>query len=132
MTSSDLQIPGIRSNVSHSSVEPSKGWVLFRLKDTSPYPHLPGGEGGGGRELRYQKATHRQMAMRSRSGERQNIGAVKAKKGGSQLQTKHLIRIVACKMFWFSLYFVKYMMFFLLKMIYVTSLLKSLLHTILH
>ena len=56
-------------------------------------------------------ATHCQMAMWSRIGERQSKGVVKAKKGGSRLQTKHLKRIVACKMSWFSLYFVKYMMF---------------------
>ena len=35
---------------------------------------------------------------------------LKAKNGG-QLQTKHLIRVVACKMCLFLLYFVKYMMF---------------------
>ena len=39
---------------------------------------------------------------------------MKAKKGGGQLQTKHLIRIVACKMCLFSLYFVKHMMFIIL------------------
>ena len=44
--------------------------------------------GGGGGALRYQMATHCQKAAWSRSGERQNLGAVnclEGKKGGSQL-----------------------------------------------
>ena len=36
---------------------------------------------------------------------------MKAKKGSGRLQTKHLERVVACKICLFSLYFVKYMMF---------------------
>ena len=59
-------------------------------------------------------ATHCQMAAQSGSGECQNMGAVKSfegKKGGGQLKTKHLIRVVACKMCLFSLYFVKYILF---------------------
>ena len=56
--------------------------------------------------LRYQMATHCQTAARSRSGECQNIGA---EEGGGQLQTKNQIRVVTCKMYLFSLYFVKYM-----------------------
>ena len=73
---------------------------------SSPSP--PGGA------LRCQMATHCQTAARSGSGECQNIGAVnpfEGQKGGGQLQTKHLIRVVACKMYLFTLYFVKYMMF---------------------
>ena len=59
-------------------------------------------------------ATHCQTGSRSESGERQNTGEIysfEGKKGGGQLQTKHLIRVVASKMCLFSLYFVKYMMF---------------------
>ena len=39
------------------------------------------------------------------------VNSLEAKKGGGQLQTKHLTRIVAHKMCLFSLYFLKYMMF---------------------
>ena len=66
-------------------------------------------------------ATHCQMAAWSGSGERQNIGAVnsfESKKGGSQLQTKRHIGIVACKMCLFSLYFVIYMMFITLHVLW--------------
>ena len=37
--------------------------------------------------------------------------------GGGQLLTKHLIRVVACKMCLFSLIFVKYMMFITLQVL---------------
>ena len=53
-------------------------------------------------------ATHCQIAARSRSGERQNIGAVNSfegRKGGSQLQTKNQISVVNCKMCFFDLFF---------------------------
>ena len=59
-------------------------------------------------------ATHCQTAVLSGSSESQNIGAVNSfegNKGGGQLQTKHLIRVVACTMCLFSLYIVNYMMF---------------------
>ena len=53
--------------------------------------------------------THCQTAARSGGGEQQNVGAVnpfEGKKGGGQLQTESLIRVVTCKMCLFSLYFV--------------------------
>ena len=68
--------------------------------------------GGGGTQVP-NACTHCQTAVRSVSCEHQNIGAVTSferKKGASQLQTKHLIRKVTCKMCLFSLYFVRYMM----------------------
>ena len=56
--------------------------------------------------------THCQTAARSGGGERQNLGA---KKGGGQLQTESLIRVLTCKMCLFSLYFVIYMVFIVWK-----------------
>ena len=56
-------------------------------------------------------ATQCQTVMRSGSSELQNVGAVNfvwGKKVG--LQTKNIIGVVACKLY--SLYFVKYMAFF--------------------
>ena len=55
--------------------------------------------GGGG--ILVPTATHCQTAARSGSSECQNIGAVNSfegKKGGGNLQTKHLMRVVICKM----------------------------------
>ena len=56
--------------------------------------------------------THCQTAARSRSGEHQNVGAVNSfegkkggGRGGGQLQTKKLIRIISLKMSLISLYF---------------------------
>ena len=40
---------------------------------------------------------------------------MKAKKGGGQLQTESLTRVVTCKMYLFSLYFVIYMVFIVWK-----------------
>ena len=63
-------------------------------------------------------ATNCQTAMQSGGGESQNLGAVnsfKGKKGGGQLQTENLIRVVTCKFCFFSLYFVKYMVFIVWK-----------------
>ena len=49
---------------------------------------------------------------RSRSGERQNLGAVNSFEGRKWgLQTKNLMRIVSCRMCLFSFYFVKYVIF---------------------
>ena len=59
-------------------------------------------------------ATQCQTALRSGSGEDQNIGVVNSlegKKGGSQLQNKNLIWVVSYKMCLLSLYFVNYMIF---------------------
>ena len=59
-------------------------------------------------------ATHCQTATLSGGGECQNLGAVNSfegKKGGGQLQSETLIRVVTCKMHLFSLYFVKYTVF---------------------
>ena len=72
------------------------------------------GDPGGGGAMRYQMATHCQTVARSGSSEHQNIGAVdsfEGKKGGCQLQTKHLIRVVSSEMCLFSLYFFNHMMF---------------------
>ena len=64
--------------------------------------------------------THCQTAARSGGGERQNLGAVnplEGKKGGGQLETESLIRVVTCKMCLFSLYFVIYMVFIVWKVL---------------
>ena len=59
-------------------------------------------------------ATHCQTAVRSRSGERQNLGTVNSFEGKQngwagvgQLQTKNLTWVVTCKMCLFSIYIVK-------------------------
>ena len=70
--------------------------------------------GGGGHSGTERLPTAKRLNIRSVSGEHQNIGAVTSferRKGARQLQTKHLIRKVTCKMCLFSLYFVRYMMF---------------------
>ena len=54
-------------------------------------------------------ATHCQTAARSGSSERQNLGAVNSFEGRKgQLSTS---RVVNCKMYLFSIYFVKYLIF---------------------
>ena len=102
-------------------LNPSLNILLYPSSQLIIYLNLrarpPGGGGGALRSrLRYQMATHCQTATRSGSGECQTLGAGnsfegKKKGGGGQFQTKHLIKVVACKMCLFSLYFVKYLMF---------------------
>ena len=68
----------------------------------------------GGGALWYRMATHCQTAARTGRGDRQNIGRsthLKAEKGGCQLKTKNQIREVTCKICFFSLYLVRYMIF---------------------
>ena len=63
-------------------------------------------------------ATCYQTATWSRGSKRQNLGAVdpfEGKKGGGQLQTESLIRVVNCEMCLFSLYFLIYMVFIVWK-----------------
>ena len=60
-------------------------------------------------------ATHCQTAARNGSSERQNIGVVNSfegkKKGGGQLQTKHLVKCVVftlfCEMMFITLHVVE-------------------------
>ena len=76
--------------------------------------HHPGG--GGGTQVRI--GTHCQTDTRSGSGERQNLGAVNSfwgKKGGGQLQTKNIIGSLAYNLCLYSLYFIRYMAFFIWK-----------------
>ena len=77
--------------------------------------HYPGGGGGA---LRNHMETHRQMAVRSRSGERQNLGAVRSflgKKWAGQLYTKNTDGAVTYKVYLFSLYFVILMIFIIIE-----------------
>ena len=73
--------------------------------------------GPGRGAFRYQMATHCHTATWSGSSDSQNIRPstpLKAKRGGrstSDLAPYNCIRVVACKMCLFSLYFVIHMMF---------------------
>ena len=64
-------------------------------------------------------ATDCQRAAQSGGGEHQNLGAVNSFegkiKGGGQLKTANLIRVVSCKICFSSIYFVKYMLFIVWK-----------------
>ena len=100
--------------LAESSTRMTRGSCKEQLRPSDEQLTTPVHRPGGGGSLRYQMATHCQTDARNRSGERQNIRAVNSfegkKGGGGQLQTKHLIRVVACEICLFSLYFVKYMM----------------------
>ena len=52
--------------------------------------------------------THCQTAARSKNGEGQDIGVVNSFENKGTVKFKQ-IRVVTCKMCWFSLYLVKYM-----------------------
>ena len=67
--------------------------MLYKCQHIAASLHVyPGGT------LRYQMVTHCQTPLR-------------AKKGAVNFKSKQLMRVVACKMCLFSLYFVKYIMF---------------------
>ena len=62
--------------------------------------------------------THCQTATWSGSGERQNSGAVNSfwdKKGGRSTQTMNIIGALAYNLCLYSLYFIRYMAFFIEK-----------------
>ena len=74
--------------------------------------HHPGGGGHSGSNR------YCQTDARSRSGEREDLGAVNSfwgKKGGGQLQTKNIIGSLAYNLCLYSLYFIRYMAFFIWK-----------------
>ena len=90
----------------------NKGWGGGWWLNPSLRSHLFGGGGGGGHSgtkwLPTAKLPHGAEALNTKIlGQSTPLKVLKAKKGGGQLQTKQLIRVVTCKMCLFSLYFEK-------------------------
>ena len=91
-------------------------WLAHGIqqKMCSKGPYTTGPGEGGGHSVLNGYPLPSQTVTRGGGSERQNLGVViffGDKKGGSQLQTKNMIGTVDSKLY--SLYFIKYMVFFI-------------------